>query len=155
MTNKGMQTSHAPGFARFLNAIIFGLLQIGLPMGPMILLTVRGRKSGQPRTTPVALIELNGRHYLFSTFGEVNWVYNLRATHEAILARGRRKQAYSAVELSPESAAPVLKDALVPLASSFFSRGMMRSWYNVTPTTPANDYLKVAQDHPVFELREA
>src|SRR5579859_2206706 len=103
MTNKGMQTSHAPGFVRFMNAIIFRLLQIGLPMGPMILLIVRGRKSGQPRTTPVALIELNGRHYLFSTFGEVNWVYNLRATHEAILARGRRKHAYSAVELDRKS----------------------------------------------------
>jgi len=44
-----------------------GLLRLGIPMGPMVLLTVRGRKSGQPRTTPVDLFEGNSRSFLVST----------------------------------------------------------------------------------------
>ena len=47
--------------------IVKGLLRLGVPMGPMVLLTVRGRKSGQPRTTPVDLFEGSGRSYLVST----------------------------------------------------------------------------------------
>lgn len=64
--------------------ILKGLLRIGLPMGPMVLLTVRGRKSGQPRTTPVDLFEGNGRSFLVSTHRQesCNWVRNLRAARE-------------------------------------------------------------------------
>jgi deazaflavin-dependent oxidoreductase (nitroreductase family) len=65
------------------------LLRLGVKMGPMILLTVRGRKSGQPRTTPVAMTEHDGKRYLVGTFGDVNWVRNLRAAGEATLRSGR------------------------------------------------------------------
>jgi len=49
-------------------------------MGPMVLLTVRGRKSGQPRTTSVDLFKGNGRSFLVSTHRQesCNWVRNLR-----------------------------------------------------------------------------
>jgi hypothetical protein len=47
--------------------ILKGLLRAGLPMGPMVLLTVRGPKSGQPRITPVDVFERNGRSFLVST----------------------------------------------------------------------------------------
>jgi deazaflavin-dependent oxidoreductase (nitroreductase family) len=121
----------------------------------MNLLSVRGRKSGQLRTTPVGLFEVKGHRYLFSTFGRVNWVYNLRATHEAVLTHGRRKEVYTAVELSPENAAPVLKDAFTPYLASSLMRPMLRIWYDATPDTSMNGFVKVAQNHPVFELHEA
>src|SRR5215207_6804607 len=59
--------------------IIKSLLRAGVPMGPMILLTVRGRTTGQPRTTPVDLLERNGRRWLVATHGGAssNWVRNL------------------------------------------------------------------------------
>ena len=71
--------------------ILKGLLRAGLPMGPMVLLTVRGRKSGKPRTTPVDLFERNGRSYLVSTHRQEssNWVRNLRTAGEGVLSRGR------------------------------------------------------------------
>jgi deazaflavin-dependent oxidoreductase (nitroreductase family) len=121
----------------------------------MNLLSVRGRKSGQLRTTPVGLFVVKGRRYLFSTFGRVNWVYNLRASHEAVLTHGRRKEAFTAAELSPENAAPVLKDAFAPYLASSLMRPMLRIWYDATPDTSLNGYVEVAQSHPVFELREA
>ena len=75
--------------------IIKRLLRAGVPMGPMILLTVRGRTTGQPRTTPVDLLERNGRRWLVATHGGAssNWVRNLRAAGEGVLTRGRRRQA--------------------------------------------------------------
>ncbi len=155
MTNKATKIPRAPFFVRFANRILKGLLRLGLPMGPMILLTVRGRKTGQLRTTPVGLFEVDGRRYLFSTFGKVNWVYNLRAAREAILTHGLRKETYAAVELPPDVAAHVLRDAFAPYLASIFMRPMLRSWYDVTPDTSLNDFVTVAQSHPVFELRDS
>jgi deazaflavin-dependent oxidoreductase (nitroreductase family) len=64
--------------------IIKRLLRAGTPMGPMILLTVRGRTTGQPRTTPVDLLERDDRRWLVATHGGANsnWVRNLRAAGE-------------------------------------------------------------------------
>ena len=118
--------------------IIKRLLRAGVPMGPMILLTVRGRATGQPRTTPVDLLERNGRRWLVATHGGAssNWVRNLRAAGEGILTRGRRRQAVTAVELFPEAAGPVLKEVLGlawrrPLADWSFDAPWM--WHRTPP----------------------
>jgi deazaflavin-dependent oxidoreductase (nitroreductase family) len=79
---------------RFMPTITWGikqLLRLGVHMtifGPMMLLTVRGRKTGKPRTVPVDLHEHNGRRFLIATHGEGNWVSNLRAAGEGILSLG-------------------------------------------------------------------
>ena len=148
------ETKHAPFFVRSLNPIIRSVLRAGFPAGPMTLLTVRGRKSGQPRTTPVGLFKVNGRRYLFSTFGRVNWVYNLRDAHEATLSHGRHKETLAAIELPPEVAAPILRDAFAPYLASFLMRPMLSIWYGAGPDTTLDGFVKVAQNHPVFELRE-
>ncbi|HEV2580480.1 MAG TPA: hypothetical protein VGT44_06470 [Ktedonobacteraceae bacterium] len=57
-----------------------------------------------PRTTPVAIVELNGQRLLSGAFGEVDWVRNLRAAKEATLQRGRRPEHIVVDELSPVSA---------------------------------------------------
>jgi deazaflavin-dependent oxidoreductase (nitroreductase family) len=54
-------------------------------MGPDVLLTVRGRKSGLPRSTPATICENSGKRGLISPFGEVNWVRNLRAAGRATI----------------------------------------------------------------------
>src|SRR5437660_10896577 len=93
------KTDKAPKFVRLGNILTLTLLRVGFPLVgpglvignyPMYLLTVRGRKSGQPRTVPVAIIKRNGKRYVGSPYGIVNWVRNLRAAGEVILTRGRR-----------------------------------------------------------------
>jgi deazaflavin-dependent oxidoreductase (nitroreductase family) len=69
-------------------------------MGPNGLITVRGRISGELRTTPVAFVEIDGRTWVQSPFGDVNWVRNLRAAGEATVTIGMRSEEVSAVELS-------------------------------------------------------
>ncbi len=132
--------------------IIKRLLRAGVPMGPMILLTVRGRTTGQPRTTPVDLFERNGRRWLVATHGEGNWARNLRAAGEGILTSGRRRQAITAVELTPEAAGPVLKDVVGPLLASPVGGLILRRTLDVAPDASLDDFISEARRHPVFEL---
>src|SRR6266496_3980218 len=105
----------APRFVRVANVMTTTLLRAGFKLVgpfivfgnyPMYLLTVRGRKSGQPRTISIAIIERNGKRYLGAPFGVVAWVRNLRAGGGAILTRGRRAETVNVRELPKGEAAP-------------------------------------------------
>ena len=120
------------------------LLRIGMKPGKMALLTVRGRKSGLPRTTPVAVIEDDGQRWLIAAFGEVDWVRNLRAAGEASLKRGRHPEHIVVKELRTKEAAPLLKKTLT-VAPGFLSKN-----FDVTPESPLEDFEREALNHPVF-----
>jgi deazaflavin-dependent oxidoreductase (nitroreductase family) len=90
-----------PRWVPYFNAIARPLLTAGVPMGPDVLITVRGRKSGLPRTTPITLCENEGRRGLISPFGETQWVRNLRAAGRATIRHGRWSAELTAVELAP------------------------------------------------------
>jgi deazaflavin-dependent oxidoreductase (nitroreductase family) len=138
-----------------VNWIIKRLVRAGVPLGPMILLTVRGRTTGQPRTTLVDLFERDGRRWLVSTHGGDNsdWVRNLRAAGEGILTQGRRQQTMAAVELPPEEAGPVLKDVFGSRLASPVRGLVLRHTVDVAPDASLAEFISTARDHPVFELR--
>jgi deazaflavin-dependent oxidoreductase (nitroreductase family) len=142
-------------FVRVASRVVAGLLGVGLPVGPLTLLTVRGRSSGQLRTTPVALLEDDGRRWLVAVYGEVNWVRNLRAAGEGTLAQGRRRHAIVAAELTGESAGRVLKEAMAPRPASRMIALFLRRYLEVAPNASLNDFIDEARRHPVFELRGA
>ena len=144
-----------PSFVRFLNPLIHRLIRAGMPMGPNSLLTVRGRKSGRPLTVPIAVLEVDGRHYVQSPFGEVNWVHNLRATPEATVRVGRRDEPVIAAELPPEEAAQLLRRALSPYLAMRMGRAFLGRYYDLNQHSTDADYLREARLHPVFELRPA
>src|SRR5690349_18807718 len=87
-----------PLFVRLGNMVTTVLLRRGVSMRTNTLLTVPGRKSGVPRTTPVTILEVDGRRYIQSPFGETDWVRNLRAAGIATLTNGRRQETVRAVE---------------------------------------------------------
>src|SRR5215470_5211295 len=86
--SKTEKLPHLPFYVPLLNHLVRSFLRIGVPMGPVTLLTVKGRNSGKARRNPVGFFKLNGRQYLFSTFGSVNWVRNLRAARQASVRKG-------------------------------------------------------------------
>jgi deazaflavin-dependent oxidoreductase (nitroreductase family) len=131
---------------RISNAIVAALLRLGVPIGKMTLLSVPGRKSGEPRTVPVVVNEWNGRLLLGSPFGNVNWVQNLRAAGGATLTRGRRAQRVAARELSPHESAAMWKELLST------APGMIRNYFDVTPASSLDDFEREAPRHPLFEL---
>jgi deazaflavin-dependent oxidoreductase (nitroreductase family) len=134
---------------RFANRIVVWLLKAGVRLGPNVLLTVPGRKSGLPRAVPVAIVELEGQCYLQSPYGQVEWVRNLRAAGTGMIRRGRRTEAVQATELTAAEAAPVIK-AVVSMAP-----GMLRRFYAVTPEAPLKDFEQEAGNHPTFRLTPA
>jgi deazaflavin-dependent oxidoreductase (nitroreductase family) len=100
-------------FVRINNSIISSLLHMGIRMGSFALLTVRGRKSGKPIETPIAIFVQEGKSYLLTPYGIVNWVRNLRAAGgDATITRSRNSEKICAVELPPEAAAPIFREAV-------------------------------------------
>lgn len=135
-----------PLFLRVGNAITTLLLRRGVKLATNTLLTVPGRKSGLLRTTPVTIIDRDGRRYVQSPFGEVDWVRNLRAAGMATLTRGQHVETVLAIELTAEEAAPVLRQALT------MAPALIRSHYDVTVDAPFEAIVAEARRHPVFEL---
>ncbi len=72
MSERGDGAASAPRWVTMFTPITRPLLAAGVPLGFNGLLTVRGRKSGQPRTTPVAIIEVSGRRWVWSPWGDVH-----------------------------------------------------------------------------------
>jgi len=143
------QTYRVPLFVRVANKLVISLLRMGVKISVNALLTVRGRKSGLPRTTPVAVIELNGQRYIIAAYGIVDWVRNLRAAGAATLTRSRRSEAISVAELPPAEAAPVLKASLA-IAPIF-----LRAYFDATPESSVEDFEREAVRHPVFRVQAA
>jgi deazaflavin-dependent oxidoreductase (nitroreductase family) len=150
---RAFRTSRAPSLIPILNPIIRRLIGAGMPFGPNVLLTVRGRTSGLPRTFPVAIIELEGRRYVQSPFGEVNWVHNLRVAGEAIVTKGRRQEPVEAIEVAPEAGGPILRDALAPYIRSRLLRPVLGRFFGFRADSTLDDYIAEARLHPMFELR--
>jgi deazaflavin-dependent oxidoreductase (nitroreductase family) len=148
MSNEVHTVARVPLYVRFVNPIIQPLLRLGLRRPPIALLTVHGRRSGRPRTTPVGLLVLDGRRYLFSAFGEVNWVRNLRAAGVATIGVGRQRETLRAAELSAEEAGRVIRSILkTPTYGS-----VVRPYFPVSDDAPLTEFVQEAPRHPVFEL---
>jgi deazaflavin-dependent oxidoreductase (nitroreductase family) len=92
------------------------LLRLGLAPRTTVLLTVPGRCSGAPRSTPVTVVEEDGQRWLVAPYGPVGWVYNARATGQVELSRGRRPETVRVKELAPEAAVSVLKAYVAPIS---------------------------------------
>lgn len=130
-----------PGWYRYLNPVAKLLLAVGNPMGPNVLVTVRGRKTGRPRSTPLMIFEDSGKRWLVAPYGEVNWVLNLRAAGRATITRRRRREDVAAVELGPTEAVEIFRDVLGPYARRMrFGSGSF------------DDPVEAAKGRPIFEL---
>lgn len=146
-------TRRGSSLVRFLNPVISRLLGAGLPFGPNVLLTVRGRSSGQPRTFPVAILRLDGRRYVQSPWGEVNWVRNLRAAGEAILSHGAQRERVDAVEIAPEQGGSILRGSMERYFRSRILSFAVRRFFGLGPHSTPDEFVAVAREHPMFELR--
>ena len=133
----------------FFNPIARVLLAAGVPMGLNGLITIRGRKSGRLRTTPVAIIEVSGRRWVWCPWGDVQWVRNLRAAGRATITVRRRKEVVRATELDPTQRVAFFRDTLGPLARGIpFGVWFIRTVDGVDLDRP----VEMAEGRRVFEL---
>ncbi|MEU6646343.1 nitroreductase family deazaflavin-dependent oxidoreductase [Saccharomonospora sp. NPDC046836] len=106
----------------WVNKVVIGLQRIGIVFGPMQLLTVAGRRSGQPRTFPIAVMPLTGGRYLVQAYPKAAWVANARAADTVTLTRGRRATTARLVELSVEQRRPLLRELVATAPPSVGKR---------------------------------
>ena len=116
-----MANPRPPWWLKPMNKVLMAATRIGIIKdGPMVL-TVTGRKSGQPRSTPITPFEVDGRRYVVGGFPGADWVRNAQADPEAVLSQGKTRERVRMVELSAEEARPLLRQfpVLVPTGVSF------------------------------------
>lgn len=104
------------------NKIVVGLQRLGVAFGPMQLLTVLGRRTGVPRTFPIAVLPIDGDRYIVQAYPKAAWVANVRAAGEVTLTRGRRSSAARLTELPVEERRPVLRKLVETSAPSVGKR---------------------------------
>jgi deazaflavin-dependent oxidoreductase (nitroreductase family) len=135
---------------KMFNPLARFLLAAGVPLGPNGLITVRGRKSGRPRTTPVAIIQVSGRRWVWSPWGDVQWVRNLRAAGHATITVRRRSEHVLATELDATQRAAFFREILGPLARGIpFGVHFIR----IVDGVDLDDPVEAAQGRRVFELQ--
>jgi deazaflavin-dependent oxidoreductase (nitroreductase family) len=123
-------------------------LRLGLRIGTQHILTIPGRKTGRPRSTPVSVVTLNGERYIVS--GEaLSWVKNARAAGWADLARARRHERVTLTELPSDKRGPILRAFWhqVPDGRPFIAR-----LFGLAPDATADDFEAAAARCPVFRL---
>jgi deazaflavin-dependent oxidoreductase (nitroreductase family) len=149
MSDRIGSAAHVPLSVSIFGAILRFLLALGVPLGFNRLVTIRGRKSGLPRTTPIAVIEVSGRRWVWAPWGDVHWVRNLRAAGRATITLRGRSEEVRATELDPTQRVGFFRDTLGPLARSYpFGVRFIRIVDGVDLDYP----LEAAEGRCVFEL---
>lgn len=133
---------------RAANAVLGGMIRMGVvPDDTQLVMTV-GRRSGSARSTPVRLVRLGGAEYLVAPYGAVAWVHNARAAGAVTLRRGRRERRVLVREVGADEAGPVLA-RYVELAPA------TRREFAAAAGAPASTFAAEAGRHPVFALSPA
>jgi deazaflavin-dependent oxidoreductase (nitroreductase family) len=130
---------------RLGNTLVAPLARLGIAGRRTHVLTVAGRKTGLPRSTPVQLLFLDEERWLVAPYGPGDWVRNARAAGEVELTRARRTERVRVDEVGPEEAAPVLREYLrhTPIVKPYF---------DATKDSPLEAFAAEAARHPVFRV---
>jgi deazaflavin-dependent oxidoreductase (nitroreductase family) len=119
-----MSGRRPPRYLKPMNKVMMAVQKLGIPTGPAMVLTVPGRKSGRPRSTPMTPFEHDGGLYTVAGYPGSDWAANARAAGAGTLSRGRESRRVKIVELSTQEAGPVLRSfaVKVPVGVGFAKR---------------------------------
>jgi deazaflavin-dependent oxidoreductase (nitroreductase family) len=146
------RAARVPRSVTIFSPILKLLLARGVPLGFNRLVTVRGRTTGLPRTTPIAVIEDAGRRWVWAPWGDVHWVRNLRAAGKATITTRGQAEEVTATELDPAERVAFFRDVLGPVARRMpFGVAFIRVVDGVDLTDP----VAAAGGRVVFELQPA
>jgi deazaflavin-dependent oxidoreductase (nitroreductase family) len=133
------------------NRTVAGLTRLGVSVLGSRVLEVPGRKTGEPRRTPVNLLTLDDHQYLVAARGATEWVRNVRAADGRLtLLVGNRRDDRVATELADGDKPPVLRAYLKRWKAEV---GMF--FDGVGPDSTDEQLANIAPQHPVFVLSPA
>jgi deazaflavin-dependent oxidoreductase (nitroreductase family) len=131
---------------RFFNRMMGRALKLGFAPGYMRLLEVRGRKSGKTFTTPVNILEFQGKRWLVAARGETAWARNARAAGHIVLRRGSSAESLMVRELTDADKPEIIKAFLDRFKSQ------VQRFFDVPAGSPPDAFRATASRTPVFEL---
>ena len=133
------------GLVKASNGFMSWLSSHGLGPKKMVRLEVKGRKSGQPRSVAVNLLNFDGQRYLVAPRGETEWVRNARAAGEAVIRRGK-SETVTLTEI------PVGERAQIIQAYLRENAWATQREFGVSPKAPIDEFEAIADKHPVFKI---
>ena len=119
-----MSELRPPRYLKTMNKVVRAMQKLGIRTGPAMILTVQGRKTGKPRSTPMTPFTYRGALYTVAGYPGADWAANARAAGRGTLTRGRRSRTINIVELDADESRPVLRafPAQVPVGVGFAKR---------------------------------
>ena len=136
------------GFDPIFNRIMNLLPKLGISIAGSRLLAVRGRKSGEWRTTMVnVMTAADGERYLVAPRGHTQWVRNLRVTGTGELRLGRKAETFTAAEVADADKIPLLRHYL-----ERWGWEVDRFFEGVTKNATDAELAEIAPGFPVFRL---
>ena len=135
--------------ARWINRIFGVLVGWGIGFSHNYLLEVQGRKTGRIYSTPVNVLDRNGKRFLVGTRGETQWARNARATGQIWLRKGRRREAFRLRPLDDREKPEILSEYLNKHKST------VQRFFPIRAGSPLESFSAIASNYPVFELLPA
>jgi deazaflavin-dependent oxidoreductase (nitroreductase family) len=132
------------------NRLVRRLTRLGVSVAGSRELRVRGRKSGQWRSTPVNPLVVDDVRYLVAPRGTTEWVRNIRVAQAGELRRGWRTEQFRAAEVADDAKVPVLREYLRKWGwevGQFFE--------GIDKNATDADLARIAPGFPVFQVLPA
>ncbi len=129
------------------NNFVATCARLGISVWGSRVLRVRGRKSGEWRSSPVNLLTYQGNRYLVAPRGHTQWVRNIRVAGGGELVLGGRVQRFRAVEIPDDDKVPLLRAYLKRWS---FEVGIFFGGVNAESSDA--DLRRIAPDHPAFRV---
>ncbi len=133
-------------FERIFNRFFGFLVGMGIGFPHNYLLQVRGRKSGKTYSTPIDLLELNGKRFLVAPRGRTQWVRNAEAAGQVTLKKGRKRETFGLRPLQGDEKLEVLKGYLDRFKAE------VQRYFPVPAGSPVTTFREVEASYPAFEL---
>ena len=131
---------------RLFNRVFGFLVGMGLGFKHNYLLQVRGRKSGKLYSTPINLLEVDGRRYLVAPRGQTQWVRNAEAAGEIVLKKGSQLQSFGLRPVANADKPPLLKAYLEKFKAE------VQRYFPIAAGSDVEAFEGIAAGYPVFEL---
>jgi deazaflavin-dependent oxidoreductase (nitroreductase family) len=132
------------------NTAVARLTRMGISVYGSRVLYIKGRKTGEWRSTPVNPLTLDGTRYLVAPRGNTQWVRNLRAVGTGELRIGRKVEPFRATELADDDKPAILRSYLKKWkweVGVFFD--------GVDAKAPQEKLREIAPGYPIFRIEPA
>jgi deazaflavin-dependent oxidoreductase (nitroreductase family) len=134
----------------FFNDTVGRLTKMGISVYGSRVLAVKGRKSGEWRTTPVNPLRVDGTRYLVAPRGNTQWVRNLRVVGTGELRIGGKTEPFSATEIADDEKPAILRAYLKRWK---FEIGVF--FDGVDAKAPESKLREIAPGYPIFRVEPA